>query len=1146
MSYTKITTSFKDHETVLTAAHLQHMENGIADNDAALVNRVRTDTNAQGLGTSQKRNARANIDVPSTAEMTSAVAAEADLRSAADSAMETKTDGIQNEVDQAKGNITDLQSISSSLVGLKTVSGNPVVVHDALAGKIHKLVIPLGPKQDLHGYEKPWIGGAGKNLLPPLESGGTVFNVALSNGEDGSIIASGTASKSGGRANSYAKTKPFVLKAGTYITSNESTSSTKVQVVVQTADGTAISGGTNTPFTVTEDTEVTVGYNLAEGNIYDGKPQYIQLEAGSTTTRFEPYSNICPIVGYDAFKIVSTGKNWLNMVMTAREANGIRFEPQANGLVKLSGTSTAFASRNSELFSLPVGKYTVVSEYRVNGESIGYDATCDVVIREEGASTNLVANFGSFEVSNPNQQYFLRIGLSTGKTVPANYEAGAMICKADDVASSYEPFGHSLSISLTSATGSTVYGGTLTLNEDGSGTVVVDRVCLAVNDICSRMSVPFTYDSNMNWFYQSRDVFPVAIRPALSKNNDTIADGLKSSALEPKSRTGLANDLTKNGVSINLGGTMQIRDGSTALNDMKDHIGNETICYPLDTPQTYILSVSQLNTLLGTSRIWSDTDTPLTLTYKTDKYGKISEVYSAFPEETAGPADIVTVTDGANDISVKELTIAVEPQQDLHGYDRPWVGGAGKNLLHSTIEQLKSVNTSGSWSDLVYTCNGIVFTVNTNDGNSIDSIIINGTATADTYFRLDSVRSDLPSDTLIADGTPTGSTITTCAFADVYSGRFNSANAEERSFTADGRKIEAAIKVTNGYTANNLVFKPMIRLATETDATYAPYSNICPISGWDEATVTRTGKNLFFKAMSGYFPADTGIVTASNLWQIDIAHVYEGKTYTFAPDSVMPNGGVWAFYEEKPQPGSGSYNGSRSVESGKKSFTAPITGYVAVRRSNGETGAMLVEGETISSFEPYNPDTISISLSIITGSTVYGGTVRIKEDGTGEVVVDRVAEILNGSESYTRVGSDGAISFRYMLSNRSQYPSDKFISTHFARSKQASYTNIPNGYFMVNSTGEYAAFRHPSIADESVANFQAWVNAQYNNRTPFAIAYELATPVTYPFTAPQLRTLLGHNTVWSDAGKTSIVYRADTGLLINKLISALNAYGITV
>ena len=92
MSYTKITTSFKDHETVLTAAHLQHMENGLADNDAALVNRVRTDVNNQGLSVAQKSNARMNIDAPSTAEMTAAVAAEANLRSAADAAMETKTD----------------------------------------------------------------------------------------------------------------------------------------------------------------------------------------------------------------------------------------------------------------------------------------------------------------------------------------------------------------------------------------------------------------------------------------------------------------------------------------------------------------------------------------------------------------------------------------------------------------------------------------------------------------------------------------------------------------------------------------------------------------------------------------------------------------------------------------------------------------------------------------------------------------------------------------------------------------------------------------------------------------------------------------------------------------------------------------------
>jgi hypothetical protein len=48
--------------------------------------------------------------------------------------------------------------------------------------------------------------------------------------------------------------------------------------------------------------------------------------------------------------------------------------------------------------------------------------------------------------------------------------------------------------------------------------------------------------------------------------------------------------------------------------------------------------------------------------------------------------------------------------------------------------------------------------------------------------------------------------------------------------------------ILNGTNVNGKVFKPMIRLASETDATFAPYSNICPISGWDsvEAYVSPT------------------------------------------------------------------------------------------------------------------------------------------------------------------------------------------------------------------------------------------------------------------------------------------------------------------
>ena len=41
-----------------------------------------------------------------------------------------------------------------------------------------------------------------------------------------------------------------------------------------------------------------------------------------------------------------------------------------------------------------------------------------------------------------------------------------------------------------------------------------------------------------------------------------------------------------------------------------------------------------------------------------------------------------------------------------------------------------------------------------------------------------------------------------------------------------------------GNTLNNAKFSPMLRASTETDATFAPYSNICPISGWTNETIT--------------------------------------------------------------------------------------------------------------------------------------------------------------------------------------------------------------------------------------------------------------------------------------------------------------------
>ena len=67
--------------------------------------------------------------------------------------------------------------------------------------------------------------------------------------------------------------------------------------------------------------------------------------------------------------------------------------------------------------------------------------------------------------------------------------------------------------------------------------------------------------------------------------------------------------------------------------------------------------------------------------------------------------------------------------------------------------------------------------------------------------------------------------------------------------------------------------------------------------------------------------------------------------------------------------------------------------------------------------------------------------------------------------------------------------------------------------------------------------------AAYKDAT---ICYPLANPVTYQLTPQEVSTLLGGNTFSCDAGKVSLKYRADPSLLINKLLTAITASGITV
>jgi len=178
--------------------------------------------------------------------------------------------------------------------------------------------------------------------------------------------------------------------------------------------------------------------------------------------------------------------------------------------------------------------------------------------------------------------------------------------------------------------------------------------------------------------------------------------------------------------------------------------------------------------------------------------------------------EIASFDDGADGQPIRKLVAQIEPVQDLHGYSNPWPGGGGKNKLQVTA------NTK--------TVSGVNFTVNA-DG----TISATGQASEDIVLSIGTVVSDGSS--YIGSGCPAGGNVnqTYGMFFSFLGGE--SGNGTGAAVVSSGSLITANIVIKAGYTANNLVFKPMIRLATETDPTFAPYENICPISGHTGAEI---------------------------------------------------------------------------------------------------------------------------------------------------------------------------------------------------------------------------------------------------------------------------------------------------------------------
>ena len=333
--------------------------------------------------------------------------------------------------------------------------------------------------------------------------------------------------------------------------------------------------------------------------------------------------------------------------------------------------------------------------------------------------------------------------------------------------------------------------------------------------------------------------------------------------------------------------------------------------------------------------------------------------------------DIISVSDAAP-ILAENVTSAIDPIQDLHGYDYPWVGGAGKNLIPMTVDGIKAANTNGTWSGNVYTIGSVTFEVLVDSNNNVIGIKVNAPSAHNTQALKISSFTRVSGTTYILNGCPTNGS------ANSYKLRWNDVGYDYGSgITTDGTSGtgDVAIDITSNVEVTNLVFYPMIRLSTETDPTFAPYSNICPIQGHDMCEVVRCGKNLYDPSTlvtANYNINVQGEVVASDYWSIsDYVSVEPSKAYAVSATTNNPYDIHVAIYdanktfiERKDATG-----GATTGRIGGTFTTGSDAAYIIIclpKNGSGSTAGFSVcqleIGSTATTYEPYTGQTYPIQI----------------------------------------------------------------------------------------------------------------------------------------------------------------------------------------
>ena len=511
-------------------------------------------------------------------------------------------DNITGVWDASKWELTDISTELATKGGAdvtKTASGNPIEITDGASAPLVKCVTQITGSQDLHGYDKPWVGGSGKNKLPK-GTGASYSGVTFTVNDDGSVkvVADGTAT------NTYSIDIQVTLKEGVTYTASGITggSSSTYQVYLQTSSGGATSAGNFTDGSKTW-TQDNGGYavGIYRIRVVAGSTVnttiYPQIEEGSTATTFAPYSNICPITAYTEGEIEVRGKNLFDSDTLVRKSYA-------------SDSEVSQRARPAHAIKLPIGTSVTISfdatflnTYRYSRFSMTTDFPSDSLIDDSGW---LETRANTYTTSGEYYGFLIKridgnaIDLADLKTHQIQIEIGTS-------ATDYEPYTFT---THTTTYPSAIYRGSMDFARG------VLRVTHAIEVFDNTSTISFGRSGRDNWYYN------VISAVSLSESVIPISNKYDGAVV--------VNDNYNLGIYKLATGTIRVRTGGTQPADTSAFVADLgttplQVVYELPTPIEIPITPAVVRTLSGYTHIESSTG-DMEVEYITEEFQPIVDL----------------------------------------------------------------------------------------------------------------------------------------------------------------------------------------------------------------------------------------------------------------------------------------------------------------------------------------------------------------------------------------------------------------------------------------------------------------------------------------------------------------------------------------